>query len=357
MKAIVLEIVDMRVRILTETGDFLSCDENRLGDVTCGQQIEYEKEKRIGMSETFRFLLQPRYGAVVVAMLLLILLLPIGLLNQKPAITGYVTFDINPSVQVSYGKGYNVLDIIGLDTEGQMLIDGIGDLSGPVVTVIGQLVEEASALGYMDSDKNGILISVVAEEDDEILVAQLEDYLTNEVVLKSAVIYGELSDMDAAESKGISVGLFLSKEEAIEQNVISSFEEEISTLQLVEVMLEEEDSSTGNEEESNEDNVIEESKEESDEEEDAEESEEPEESDEDEDLEESKEESDEDEDIEESEEESDEGEDLEESEEESDEDEDLEESKEESDEDEDSEESEEESDEDEDPEESEEESD
>lgn len=95
------------------------------------------------------------------------------------AVDSTVSLDVNPSVEIRVNQKERVLDVIPLNSDGEIILDGMdfsgSDLNVAVNAMIGSMLQN----GYLNELANSILISV--DNDDPIRGTELQERLSAEV--------------------------------------------------------------------------------------------------------------------------------------------------------------------------------
>jgi hypothetical protein len=152
----------------------------------------------------------------------------------------FVTIDINPSVELAVDNNDEVVEVIPLNEDADIMLVNL-ELEGLTLDeATTEIIDEATEIGYIDeySEDNTVLVSVVAEEDDERI--ELEEKVLNVVNshiekrgIGMLVFTQEVTDemKEEAESYGITNGKMLMIDRAVLLN------EELDKEELVEMSI------------------------------------------------------------------------------------------------------------------------
>lgn len=166
-------------------------------------------------------LLAFRRRAVAVAAVLA-LVIAVGLLSfhfgaqetgtLSGAAIATVTFDVNPSVELTLDRDERVLEANALNADGETVLSGLELVGTNLKTASSALIGAFLTNGYLNELQNAILVSVAGEDGDalqEELSASVSTLLTNGG-LQGAVLSQSLTEDEArealAEQYGISSG-------------------------------------------------------------------------------------------------------------------------------------------------------
>lgn len=87
------------------------------------------------------------------AIIALLFIIPFYSWLGEDEVHAYVSIDINPSVELSLNDHYEVIDIVGLNDDGNRLIEQLTDWEGePVNQVSSKILSLSDQLGYLDHD-------------------------------------------------------------------------------------------------------------------------------------------------------------------------------------------------------------
>ena len=83
-----------------------------------------------------------------------------GLAHNYYSVDSIVAIDVNPSVEIALNKSYKVLSVKANNEDGASLIQGKNFKDKGFDEVVSELTVSLSSEGYIDKDKNSILVSV-----------------------------------------------------------------------------------------------------------------------------------------------------------------------------------------------------
>ena len=132
--------------------------------------------------------------------------------GSSGTLAAVVSFDVNPSIELSVDKNEKVLSAVGLNDDGREVLDGMElkdtDLDVAVNAIVGSMLQH----GYLDDMANSILLSVSGVDgyDADTLQAKLADNVSR-LLKDCSVLSQNVSDADSdlvekADKYGITVG-------------------------------------------------------------------------------------------------------------------------------------------------------
>ena len=132
--------------------------------------------------------------------------------GSSGTLAAVVSFDVNPSIELSVDKNEKVLSAVGLNDDGREVLDGMElkdtDLDVAVNAIVGSMLQH----GYLDDMANSILLSVSGVDgyDADTLQAKLTESV-NKLLKDCSVLSQNVSDADSdlvekADKYGITVG-------------------------------------------------------------------------------------------------------------------------------------------------------
>ena len=151
--------------------------------------------------------------------------------GSSGTLAAVVSFDVNPSIELSVDKNEKVLSAVGLNDDGREVLDGM-ELEGTgfevaVNAIIGSMLQH----GYLDDTANSILLSVSGVDgyDADTLQAKLADNVSR-LLKDCSVLSQNVSDADSdlvekADKYGITVGKARLISEIVAGDSRHSFEE------------------------------------------------------------------------------------------------------------------------------------
>ncbi len=217
-KGIVMEQSAKHVIVMTESGEFKKVA--RQGKTwQIGEEIHFPaSERRSRPSLTYM-------AAAAAAILLFVAVFSVWSgLRPTPAIAAYITIDINPSIEMGIDADRNVVELRGLNPEGQAIVDTIEYSDKSLFTVTTEIINKAD--DYVESkspklERTVIVTSTwVAEEVSPDAQQKTEQQLTIELKqnIETTMVEKHKADQDKVVVKAWSTPREL-REEAMKEGV------------------------------------------------------------------------------------------------------------------------------------------
>lgn len=217
------------VTVMTSQGEFLNIPWKKSTLPTVGIEVEFDQPiVRQGFFWTHSF------SALAASIAIIFLFMSIWnfiFLPQSQMVVAYVNVDINPSIEFGINKKGNVVEVLGLNKDGEELLKDL-ELTGlPIEEAIEKTTLTAIEEKYLAPEKeNAVLITV---SSDVALPGKVKD-LENEVknVLRKNNITAEANTLsvpkelhEQAKEENISTGKYVLYMEAVEQGLDISLDD------------------------------------------------------------------------------------------------------------------------------------
>ena len=202
MRGIVMEKNNNKIIVLTDNGQFLEIKSFN-DSIQIGQEVHFNNKvynqsfikKAVSIAAAFLVMVFCGYGVYGYYM-------PFG----------YVDVDINPSVELSYNLYDRVIDIKGLNEDGNHIIQKIDSYKNkPVKDIITKVIDRAIEEKYIKpEEKNAILVTITeagSKIDDEEILQSVDNHMKNEKLeTEVVVIKSDKNEYEAAKESNISPG-------------------------------------------------------------------------------------------------------------------------------------------------------
>lgn len=164
MKVIIMEIDGQEAVALNREGQFIRI---RNTGFTVGQEIVATPDMYVRQSPVKNTRIMTRIAAIAACFILVFgTLMGFLMMNSQPY--GYVSVDINPSIEYRLNRFNKVVRVSAVNQDGEALlaIIGIENLKGEdIESALSLTVNELSVQGYLDGENTGIMISSSSKND------------------------------------------------------------------------------------------------------------------------------------------------------------------------------------------------
>ncbi len=219
MKGVVMERDNKNVIVMTDDGQFLDLIRPN-NTLEVGQEIVINSKQ----NPTIR-----RIASIAAAFILFITSSYAVYGYYTPY--GYVNVDINPSVEISYNLYDRVIGLEGLNEDGELVVEKMGNYKNkPIDVVINQVVDKAVEEAYIKPEKeNTILVTVVEKEkkvDDQKIYNAVEHHV-DEIKAEAELVVIETKEdvRGISEQKNITPGKAALIQKAVENDKDIDIEE------------------------------------------------------------------------------------------------------------------------------------
>ena len=155
---------------------------------------------------------QKHFSKIVIAAAILFMMVFIQPQTIEPIAFGYVSVDINPSIQMEVNKDLNVIKVEAKNEDAESIIkdEWIGK---NFEEVINEIIEAAQDKGILNETRNFVLISYYFEDEDEENQTEkkFEESLNNlyensEKEFEMAVVKSDEETVEESKNNGESIG-------------------------------------------------------------------------------------------------------------------------------------------------------
>ena len=202
MKAVIVEIRGTQAAALMEDGQFVRIPDN---DYSIGQEITLlrrpvEKKKK---QSTFR----RKIAAIAASAVLVATVGGGGIVYATPY--GTVSIDVNPSIEYTINRFDRVLQVTGINEEGQAVINAIGRnklLNRTINTALSTTINQMEADGYLTEEDDPVVLSseTGSEQHSAELASSLEMHFSPQMEVYSLTV--TQAEVASAHEKGITAG-------------------------------------------------------------------------------------------------------------------------------------------------------
>ncbi|MCF6138574.1 anti-sigma factor domain-containing protein [Pseudalkalibacillus berkeleyi] len=227
-RGLIMKVSKRKAVILTKDGSFENVRLKKGEQPEIGQEYICPNENVHPTYRTDRMLL-PSFSLSLVAIIVFVLVaggFPFG--HQKASAAAYVSFDINPSIEVAVDKDLNVLKVRALNEDAKSLLDNTEGLENKSLKHFSQsLFKKLKEFGYFDT-YNDLLITSSYDQSLESSDVQkrikdaINQLKSNKQVKNTSIV---LSIMETtpeqrkeANKLGLSMGKFMVYQDALQQD-------------------------------------------------------------------------------------------------------------------------------------------
>lgn len=240
-KGIVLEVHRDYITMMTPDGEFLKSKKQQDMNYNIGEEVAFFPIQEVATSKKFGFSFSKLNIATAVSVLTAIILVlsiyPRMFTNQVHA---YVSFDVNPSIEIAVNKDLKVLSLEGLNEDGDLIVEKLTNWKNEdLQKVSSKLLLLVKEEGYMVEGKTVLIASVLTDIDNLAFKSKMENEMLEitKVIQKEevtvTVLETNMEKREIAHKKGISPGVLVQQEQkeiAAENDVV---EEEVVEVEEV----------------------------------------------------------------------------------------------------------------------------
>ena len=157
MKAVVLEIAKHKATVMTSDGDIINV---RNKDYDIGQEIILNDAKKVKLF---------RYAPVWAAAAVIFISLSIGGYSYLSPF-GTVSLDVNPSIEYSINRYDRVLNVTGVNDDGQDIVSSInlsGLINKNIETAIDETIDQIDKNGFFTNENDNYVVVTVSSKREE----------------------------------------------------------------------------------------------------------------------------------------------------------------------------------------------
>jgi hypothetical protein len=217
------------IMVLTNEGEFMKVPWSRKSLPSVGKEVEFVQPVTNKVFSQNRALIP-----LVASIALILLLIPIWhgiFLPETQMVVAYINVDINPSLELGINKKGNVVEVRGLNDDGEKLLQNLELISIPIKEAMEILTTAAIQEKYLTSYKgNNVLITVSGDEKMTSKVRNLENEVKR--VLNENNISAEADTLEVSEEihkkareENISTGKYVLYMEAVEEGLDVSLDD------------------------------------------------------------------------------------------------------------------------------------
>jgi len=234
-KGIVLETRQGEITVLTPQGEFQAVPWAQLPYPEVGSELEYCEQER-PVSLWSGILARKRMLAMVACLLLVVFSVSVWtgtLLFYDQKIVAYVNVDINPSIELGLNKKGQVVQAVGLNRDGEQLLQKLNLLDLSAEKAIELITRAAIEQKYLQAGKENNVIITVSETKKAKAPQEpkkLEETVTKQLSAQEINVNTQVIEVDKelhekAKELGVSPGKYVIFLEALDQGLDVSLED------------------------------------------------------------------------------------------------------------------------------------
>ncbi|WP_408007551.1 anti-sigma factor domain-containing protein [Pseudalkalibacillus sp. A8] len=238
-RGLIMEVSKRKAVILTKDGSFERVRLKKGEKPEVGQEYICPPEVSDAFFQPNRKLL-PSFSLSLVAIIVFMLFaggMPFQ--QNKASAAAYVSFDINPSIEVAVDKELNVIKVRALNEDAENLLDGSTDYENASLLLFSDsLFETLKEYGYFDTYDDLLIASSLDEDyvspemrkrlEDSIEKLKSSKYIENTGVILSVLETTE-ANRNVANENGLSMGKYLVFQDALAKDKTLTIQQVSST--------------------------------------------------------------------------------------------------------------------------------
>lgn len=234
-KGIIMEINNRSLTVMTPNGEFIKVRKSQQTYLV-GEEIDFPSPSPIYAKEnTFLSIFSKRTIGVfaLAAALIFFTVLPLG---RGSGVYAYVSIDINPSIEIALSEDMKVVGLTSFNKDGKEIIEQLSNWKNKKLeTVTEQIIEKIAAKGYLKTNHEIIIGTVIVDEDNKKIEEEITttiDEIKTEIIQENTDIEIKtfdinVEDREKAVKQGKSAGkLLFETVQPTEEDVIKDEDEQ-----------------------------------------------------------------------------------------------------------------------------------
>jgi Anti-sigma factor N-terminus len=233
-KGVIMDIRGRKAVVLTPDGEFSTIHLKRNHALTIGSEIKLAP-KPLNKKKGYFTPSMPTLAGMAAILLLVVIVTGVIPVRQNDVVAAYVSFDINPSIEVGINSDLEVVQYQAWNSDGEGLNLERDTMNMPLSEFGGLLVSKLDKEGYLEEDRKLLIVAsnVEAKEskgisgDLEAVIRGIEqnNALVNQAVAITTILDADYSTRKKAKEHGISQGKYMTYVAAIDRGASLSMEE------------------------------------------------------------------------------------------------------------------------------------
>ncbi|WP_273832271.1 anti-sigma factor domain-containing protein [Guptibacillus sedimenti] len=233
-KGVIMDIRGRKAVVLTPDGEFSTINLKRNHALTIGSEIKLAP-KPLNKKKGYFTPSMPTLAGMAAILLLVVIVTGVIPVRQNDVVAAYVSFDINPSIEVGVNSDLEVIQYQAWNSDGEGLKLERDTMNMPLSEFGGLLVSKLDNEGYLEEDRELLIVAsnVKAKEskgisgDLEAVIQGIEknNALVNQAVAITTILDADYSMREKAIEHGISQGKYMAYLAAIDRGASLSMDE------------------------------------------------------------------------------------------------------------------------------------
>ncbi|WP_273853349.1 anti-sigma factor domain-containing protein [Guptibacillus spartinae] len=230
-KGVIMDIRGRKAVVLTPEGEFTTINLKRNHTLTIGSEIKLAPKplnKKIGYFTPS----MPTLAGMAAILLLVVIVTGVIPVRQNDAVAAYVSFDINPSIEVGVNSDLEVVQYQAWNSDGEGLNLERETKNMPLNEFGGLLVSKLDKKGYLEENHKLLIVASSVEqkgisENLETIIRGFEqnDALVNQAVAITTILDADYSAHEKANELGLSQGKYMTYLAAVDRGASLSIDE------------------------------------------------------------------------------------------------------------------------------------
>ncbi len=232
---VIMDIRGRKAVVLTPDGEFTTINLKRNHTLTIGSEIKLTP-KPLNKKKGYFTPSMPTLAGMAAILLLVVIVTGVIPVRQNDAVAAYVSFDINPSIEVGVNSDLEVVQYQAWNSDGEGLNLDQEVTNMPLSEFGGLLVSKLDKEGYLTEDRKLLIVASNVEKKEryQAIKGQLENTIQgieqNEALVNQAVAITTILDADystraKAIENGITPGKYMTYLAAVDRGATLSIEE------------------------------------------------------------------------------------------------------------------------------------
>ncbi|MCA0991814.1 anti-sigma factor domain-containing protein [Pseudalkalibacillus hwajinpoensis] len=233
-KGVIMDIRGRKAVVLTPDGEFSTINLKRNHTLTIGSEIKLAP-KPLNKKKGYFTPSMPTLAGMAAILLLVVIVTGVIPVRQNDVVAAYVSFDINPSIEVGVNSDLEVIQYQAWNSDGEGLNLERDTMNMPLSEFGGLLVSKLDNEGYLEEGRELLIVAsnVEAKEskgitgDLEAVIRGIENNhaLVTQAVAITTILDADFSMREKAIEHGISQGKYMAYLAAVDRGASLSMDE------------------------------------------------------------------------------------------------------------------------------------